>query len=301
MIGLLVGATITFTGCARQSHVAEETIRPSRSGELTMVIQPPTTGTEVSVLPVDESAKKLGSKVFATTVAKVLRSPREGAVEYYRVARGTPMYVSPIANGKWLQVRLSKNRAGYVRRDQTDASLALALAQGTISDKARLGPKVQSGSEPDIGDGKSGETEPRDAAFDEAIEKANDAFDLLEVEYDRLRGEAVGFQGSQSDWPQVRDSVSQRLNEFSNDLQAIATAINGIAVFTGKMSANDRNAFQATVSFQDDINEGVQSTRQALNQMNDGTDWTSLVGSVDDGIRSIGNGMDGLRNSLARL
>ncbi|MBC8063494.1 MAG: hypothetical protein H7Y17_01590, partial [Chlorobia bacterium] len=78
-------------------------------------------------------------------------------------------------------------------------------------------------------------------------------------------------------------------------------AINGVAAFTGKMSANDRNAFQAIVSYQGDITDGVQSTRQALNQMTDGTDWTSLISSVDDGIRTIGNGMDGLRTNLARL
>ena len=301
LVGLLIGLAILFTGCARQSRLAEDSIRPARGGELTMVIQPPTSMDVLSSLPIDDRARALGTKIFATTTASVLRSPRDGAVEYYRVPRGTAMYVSPIANGKWLQVRLSKNRTGYVRRDQTDASLALALAQGSIADKARLGPKMEPGSEPDIGDGKSGEAGQQDAALDEAVEKANDAFDTLEADFDRLRGEAAGFQGSQADWPAVKDAALQRLNELSNDIQSLSTAINGLAAFTGKMSANDRNAFQAIVSYQGDISDGVQSTRHALTQMTEGTDWTSLIGSVDDGVRTIGNGMDGLRINLARL
>src|SRR5688572_5270962 len=139
LIGLLI--CIALAGCAKKQVAAGLPVTPSEgtSPDLTWSIGSDSEGPALtSTVPIDEEAKQLGKKVFAKSIATIRRSPRDRATEYYRVAAGSPLFVSPTTDKRWLQVRMSKGRTGYVRTDETTAAMALALAQGKLSDKERL-------------------------------------------------------------------------------------------------------------------------------------------------------------------
>ena len=175
-IGLLLGLAVFFCGCARRGQDEFVSIHPTREPDSTVVSfanVPVQEGEYVLSLPMDDGAKRLGTKVFAKGIAHILRSPRNSAFEYYQVGPGTPLFITPTADKNWLQVRLSKGRSGFVRTDQTSAALKLALAQQAIADKQRVAPKKGPDSEPDVGDGKGGSPGERDPALDDAIDQVH--------------------------------------------------------------------------------------------------------------------------------
>lgn len=301
LIGLLI-ALLLVAGCAKKQVAAADPATPTggTSPDLTWSIktssEPPALS---SNLPIDEQAKQLGKKVFAKSIATIRRSPRDGSMEYYHVAPGSPLYVSPTGDKRWLQVQMSKGRKGYVRTDQTTAAEALAQAQARLNDKERLKPGPKTDSEPD--DGKAKEPTARDAAVDQAIERLGEALSGAEESFDSLRAEAAGFQGSADTWPTVKSAVSQALTEFQSEFQDVSAAVQTLTSLSGKLTANERSAFQSMVAAQGDATDVAQDLRQTLNQMTDGGDWTSLVATLDDQVRSLSSAMEVLRSGLSRL
>lgn len=304
-IGLLLAA-IFFSGCAERDQVQLDSLRPYRrspdmEGGTAIMRTTARMGEYVASLPIDEEAKRLGKKVYAKGNARILRSARDSAPEYYRLREGSPMFVSPTQDPRWLQVRMSRGRSGFVRADQTSAALSLALAQGALEDKKRLTPKPKSDSEPDVGDGSSGSPTERDAAIADAIDRLDSAFQIADDGFDRLRAEANAFQGASETWPPARDSTLQELNAFQSEFQEVSSAIQTLTSLSSKLTANDRSAFQSIVIHEGEVTDSAQALRQTLNQMTDGSDWTSLIVTLGDNVSSLAGAMDGLRTNLARL
>lgn len=301
IVGLLIGLTL-ITGCAKKQAVAmlPEAASEGTAPDLTWSLKPNAeTVAATTSLPLDEDAKKLGKKVFARNITSVRRSPRNGAPEYYRVAAGSPLFVTPTTDKRWLEVRMSEGRKGYVRTDQTTAAEALAEAQRRLSDKERLTPGPKKDSEPD--DGKANEPNTRDPEVAQAIVDLEEALTGAENGLDRVRAEAAGFQGSTENWPIVKAAVVEELTAFQNEFQSVALAIQTLTSLSGKLTANQRSAFQSTVGAQGEVTDAAQSIRQTLNQMVEGNDWTSLIGTVDQQVSSLSSAMDALRSGINRL
>ena len=292
-------------GCARHEYGGEVSAAPRQPLEINVVsmdeAQAEPSLPFSAVLPVDDHAKKRGTKVFAKYDLTLRRSPRDSAAETYRIRRGTPMYASRTANPDWVQVQLSRGRRAFVRSDQISPAEALALAQKRLDDKSRLSPRPKPDNEADAGDGRGGTPATRDAALLEAIERAEEAFDALEAGSERLRAEVGGFSGDAADWPEVRDSVSNQLTEFADDLQSFSGAVNALASQSSGMSGNDRSALQAIEERESDLTSLAQSLRATINQMVDGQDWTSLISEAQSKSDSIGAAIEAVRTQLARM
>jgi hypothetical protein len=305
-IGLVLVIAALFSGCAQRNQTELVPTRPFRQSPALVQnsgMQSPIArmGEYVASLPIDEEAKRLGKKVHAKRDARILRSPRDSAPEYYRLREGAPMFVSPTQDPKWLQVRMSRGRSGFVRTDETSAALSLALAQGAIADKNRLTPKPRNDAEPDVGNGNSGSPNERDLALSEAIERLDTAFQLADEGFDRLRAEANAFQGSPDGWPSARDSTLQELNVFQSEFHEVSSAVQTLTSLSSKLTANERSAYQSIVIHQGEVTDSIQTIRQTLNQMTEGSDWTGLVSTLSDNMSSLAGAMDGLRSNLARL
>jgi len=305
LIGLCLAAILALIGCARHEYGGEISVAPRKPLEINIVsmdeAQAEPSLPFSPVLPVDEDAKRRGTKVFAKYDLTLRRSPRDSAAETYRIRRGTPMYASRTANPDWMQVQLSRGQRAFVRSDQISPAEALALAQRRLDDKSRLSPRPKPDNEADAGDGRGGTPATRDAALLEAIERADEAFDTLEAGADRLRAEVGGFSGDAGDWPEVRDSVSNQLTEFADALQSFSAAVDALASQSSGMTSNDRSALQAIEERESELTTLVQSLRATINQMVDGQDWTSLVSEAQSKSDSIGAAIEAVRTQLARM
>jgi methyl-accepting chemotaxis protein len=304
-IGLCLAAILALIGCARHEYGGEISVAPRKPLEINIVSMDEAQA-EPSLpfsaeLPIDDLAKKRGTKVFAKYDLTLRRSPRDSAAETYRIRRGTPIYASRTANPDWMQVQLSRGRRAFVRSDQISPAEALALAQQRLDDKSRLSPRPRSENEADAGDGRGGTPAVRDGALLEAIERADEAFSSLEAGADRLRAEVGGFSGDSADWPEVRNSVSNQLTEFADDLQAFSATVNALASQSSGMTGNDRSALQAIEERESELRSLAQSLRGTLNQMVDGQDWTALVAEVQSKSDSIGAAVEAIRVQLARM
>jgi hypothetical protein len=303
-IGLCIAAFLAIAGCIRHEYDGDIAVVPG-SMELSVATMdesnPEPALLFTAELPIDDMAKKRGTKVFAKRDLVLRSSPSDSARESFRVRRGTPMYASRTANPNWMQVQLSQGRRAFVRADQTSPAEALALAQQRLDDKSRLTPRPKSDNEADAGDGRGGTPPVRDGALVDAIENAVEAFEVLEASFDRLQAEARGFSGEVGDWPQVRDSVLTHLAEFAQALNGFSAAVNEMASHSSGMSGNARSALQSIELRQSELTTMVQSLRATLNEMVDGQDWTALAADAQAKSEEMGAAVDSIRLQLARM
>ena len=304
---LLFGASVIALtlGCARHSQVAVVPSAPTPDrieiGLVSSEAQPaPVIPISVQV-PFDDASKKKGTKVYSTKTAHLYRSPRDSAPEYYRVPRGTALYVSPTDDKRWLQVRLSKNRSAYVKADETNAALALALAQGKIADQARLSPGPKRESEPDVGDGKSSAATTKDSEVQDAIADCENAFGTLAEALDRVRSDAAGFQTAQENWPAVRNALSISSANLANINQDFGAAVQSLSSLSSRFSGSERTAFQKIVISASGMAQEIAAIRQAVTAMTDGTDWTAQIQTVNDSLAQLGVEFDDLAEGIADL
>lgn len=302
LIGPLLGLVVCMIGCAKRNPETFELLGPSTVSDS---VEAPFHQVSVNVdvkggLPTDEEARISGKKVFSKVSASLRRSPRDNAPETYRVAPGTALYVRRTEDKRWLEVKLSKGRSAYVKTDETTA-LALALAQGSLADQQRLTPRAKQDQQADAGDGKSGGVGDRDPALDGAISDAQDAFALANEAWDRFRAQVGVFQTPGADWLATRDACLQQLNALSVAMQDFSDEFRSITALSSSLNPQERAAYQAIVVHQDEVTDSINSCRQTLNQMGEGSDWVNLIESVLENTQSLSGAMDGVRVNLAKL
>lgn len=297
VIGPILGLVVCMTGCAKRNPETIELLGPSTVSSSIEV----SVGIDVKGgLPTDEESRSSGKKVFSKVPARLRRSPRDSAPETYRVNPGTALYVRSTEDKRWLEVRLSKGRSAYVKTDETTA-LALALAQGSLADQQRLTPRVKLDQQADAGDGKSGGAVDRDPALDGAILDAQEAFAVANEAWDRFRAQVGVFQTPNADWLATRDASLQQLNALSVAMQDFSDEFRSITALSSNLNAQERAAYQAIVVHQDEVIDSINSCRQTLNQMEEGSDWVTLIESVLENTQSLAGAMDGVRVNLAKL
>jgi hypothetical protein len=304
-IGIVASVLALLAGCSKQADLAgvsPDKVAPIQIGVMQTDVEadylrPPL----LSQLPVDDQAKRLGTKAYTKVATSLYRNPRPNAAETYRIPAGTALWITPTSNRDWMQVRLSRGRSAYVRTGDTSAAMALAIAQGKLADQARLSPRPKAPNEADAGDGRSSAAPATNPALDQAIEDATTAFDAVLQQMDRLSAEYSGFQGDQSGWPTVREGFNVQLSQLVSDLQAFGQAVNGIAAHSSGMSGNDRSAFQSIVNQLANANETINSARTLVDQMREGQDWTSLVQSLGERMSELSSSIDSIETSLGRM
>lgn len=302
MIGPILGLLVLTSGCAKRDPETVQLLGPSRgTGSIEAPFHQVSAGVNVDGgLPTDEQAKASGKKVYSKVSASLRRSPRESAAETYRVTPGTALYVRKTEDKRWLEVRLSKGRSAYVKTDETTA-LALALAQGSLADQRRLTPRAKQDQQVDAGDGKSGGSGDRDPALNGAISDAQEAFALANEAWDRFKAQVAVFQTPNADWLATKDACLQQLSALSAAMQDFSDEFRSITALSSNLNAQERAAYQAIVVHQDEVTDSINSCRQTLNQMGEGSDWVNLIESVLENTQSLAGAMDGVRVNLAKL
>lgn len=304
VIGPLLGLVVLVTGCAKRNPEIVELVGPSTdSGSIESPLHQVSTQLDVKsndFLPIDDDARASGKKVFSKVSTSLRRSPRDNALETYRVGPGTALYVRRTDDSRWLEVRLSKGRSAYVKTDETTA-LALALAQGSLADQQRLTPRTKQDQQVDAGDGNSGGLADRDPALDGAISDAQESFAVANEAWDRFRAEVAVFQTPNSDWLATRDVCQQQLNVLSTAMQDFADELRSVTALSTSLNAQERAAYQSLVVHQGEVTDSITSCRQTLNQMGEGSDWVNLIESLLENTQSLAGAMDGVRVNLTKL
>lgn len=304
VIGPILGLVVLVTGCAKRNPENFELIGPSTvSGTIESPIHQVSTNIDLektNSLPIDEEARASGKKVFSKVSASLRRSPRDNAPETYRVSPGTALYVRRTDDNRWLEVRLSKGRSAYVKTDETTA-LALALAQGSLADQQRLTPRTKQDQQVDAGDGNSGGVADRDPALDGAISDAQESFAVANEASDRFRAEVGAFQTPNSDWIATRDACLQQLSALATAMQDFADELRSVTALSSSLNAQERAAYQSIVVHQGEVTDSINSCRQTLNQMGEGSDWVNLIEAVLENSQSLAGAIDGVRVNLAKL
>ena len=305
MIGIAASLLIGAMGCAKRDVVQLSEPQQSKPIQIGVMQSDPATDLPpipfVSSLPVDDEAKQLGKKVYSRNATSLFRNPRLNATETYRIPAGTALWVSPTRNPAWMQVRLSRGRSAFVRTSDTSAALALANAQRSLEDRARLSPRPRPTDEADAGDGRSATNPAANPELTQAIEDAQRTFEAVVQQLDRLSAEYSGFQGDQSDWPAVRDGFSSQLTQMSNDLQAFSQSLSEVAEHSSRMSSNARSAYQTAVAQTSVANEAVRAARTVIDQMKGGGDWSGHIQTLGDRMADLGNAVDAVASSLDRM
>lgn len=306
-VRLCIGLGLAFlAGCGKNETVVSEPVRPAERIQMTFAsdespsVSPGSSVVSTSI-PIDESAKKLGAKVYSKVDARILRSPREGSLEYYRIGRGVPMYVNRTSDPNWLQVRMSRGRSGYVRTDQTNAALALALAQERLDDKQRLSPKPNRGNEPDVGDGKSSGTPARDPEIDEAIDRLETGIPPVEEAFSELQAAISRFQAGPENWQLAKEGSIQALNFFQGVLSDLTGQIQAVAAHSAGFNANERSAYNAAVVAQSSATDSAAKVRQQILALLEGEDWSGAIAAIDEETRTLGFAVDNLSAAIGRF
>lgn len=304
LIGPLLGLVVCMSGCAKRNPESLELLgSPQVSHSFEAPLHQVSTNFDAvssPLLPMDAEARSSGKKVFAKIAASLRRSPRDNAPETYRVNPGTALYVRRTDDKRWLEVKLSKGRSAFVKTDETTA-LALALAQGSLADQQRLTPRTKQDQQADAGDGKSGGVGDRDPALDGAISDAQESFTVANEAWDRFRAQVGVFQTQKADWLATKDACLQQLSVLSGAMQDFSDEFRSITALSSSLNAQERAAYQAIVLHQDEVTDSINSCRQTLNQMGEGSDWVHLIETVLDNTQSLGGAMDGVRVNLAKL
>ncbi len=256
---------------------------------------------DIRLAPLDSRLRSTDKRAYANGELILRRSPRNSAAAIYRVPRGAVLSVSPTGDPQWLRVGLTKKREAFVRKDETSGSLALALAQGKIDDKARLNPKPKHGNEPDVGNGKGGEPGTRDPAVQDAVEKIEDNLKTVEDAEDRFRADVTSFGPAADAWPAAKSASLTSSESLQSALADLNDALQSLAKLSGSLSANDRSAFQGLSSAFEESQDAIQQVRQSLNQMVDGSDWTQPIAALEDQARLFGSSIDAMRSAINRL
>jgi hypothetical protein len=253
------------------------------------------------ILPEDEASKAGGAKVRTKSRTALLRSPRSDSPAYYFVDAGTPLSVNLQPDRNWLKVRLSRGRSVFVKRDQTDANLALLIAQGSVPDSKRLTPSPKTDLEPDSGNRRGGSPASKDEKLSSAIDDATESLQILASSFETLRSDAIGFQGTQDTWPQTKTSVSLALSTNESDERSFASDMATISGDSSAMSANQKSAFQSLSIAQGDLSSALSDIRTALNQMIPGEDWTEAISDLQAALAQAAVAMDNIARQLSRL
>lgn len=298
-------STLAFFGCAKKTTTVYTS--PGIDSPLQITYSsdeaaPAHAAIQVSnTLPIDSEARSLGTKVFAKGLARLFRSPRDNAPEYYRVASGTPMYVSRTSDDRWLQVRLSKGRSAYVKTSETNAALALALAQQRINDKARLTPKPAPGSEPDVGDGKASAGPRANPEVDSAIERLDSALSMSEDDHNALRAAISQFQGGQEDWVGAKAATTQELTNLRDSFDQVQNQIQHLTSLSSSFTSDERTGLNILVVAEQDAMASLNAIGQTLTSMVEGEDWTDEIANLESEIQELNAAMENLRAGIARL
>jgi hypothetical protein len=304
-IGIAACLLLGAIGCAKREVVDLSQPLPKEPIQIGVMQADPALGLPpipfVSSLPVDDAAKQLGKKVYSRNAASLYRNPRLNAGEAYRIPAGTALWVSPTSNSNWMQVRLARGRSAFIRTSDTSAALALANAQRTLEDRARLSPRPRPTDEADAGDGRSSTNPATNRELTDAIEDAQQAFDGVAQQLDRLTAEFGGFQGDQSDWPAVRDGFAAQLNQMSLELQEFSQALNGVSEHSSHMSGSARSALQTAVAQTSAANDAIRAARALVDQMKDGEEWSSMIQGLGDRMADLDGSIDAVAASLDRM